>query len=111
VRIGGSRSYKTFLYAATTALAAGLFVGCVVAALTAALVMPAEEMVESTTHGILAPAAGLIAGTAAGLYIGRASFRTEIDLAKELPADPSVPANDPTPPGKPRPIRGSDRAA
>ena len=34
VKIGGLRSRRPFLYAATTALAVGLFVGCVVAALT-----------------------------------------------------------------------------
>ncbi len=111
MKIGGSRSRRPFLYAATTALAVGLFVGCVVAALTAALVMPAEDLVISTTHGLLAPAAGLIAGLAVGLYFARASYRTEIELASTPPEELAVPANDPTPPSAPRPVRHPKRAA
>ncbi|MDA0703980.1 MAG: hypothetical protein O3A96_12210 [Proteobacteria bacterium] len=111
MKIGGSRSRRPFFYAATTAVAAGLFVGCVVAALTAALVMPAEGLVTSTTHGLLAPIAGLIAGLGVGLYFGRASYRTEIELASAPAEGPPMPANDPAPPSAPRPVRRPKRAA
>lgn len=111
MKIGGSRPRRPYLYAATTALAVGMFVGCVVAALTAALVMPAEDLVLSTTHGVLAPAAGLVAGLAVGLYFARASYRAEIELASTPPEALAVPANDPTPPSPPRPVRHPNRAA
>lgn len=76
-----TRPRRPVLSAAFTAVAAGLFVGCVVAAMAAALCLPVAGLFSKHPGNTWPGVAGLTAGLTAGVAFGRRAYGVELDLA------------------------------